>query len=107
MGIFLGRNFLGGNCPVEIIRVVIFRVGVFLVAISSGRSLGQPRFFAFKMVTSLPEDSFCLRYVFSNSNTVYLRRFGKSAWYFLTALAMFVLAAYRPILSFCSGEYLE
>ena len=31
VGIFFGGSFLGGNCPVGIIRVVIFKVGVFML----------------------------------------------------------------------------
>ena len=31
MGIFIGGNFLGANCPVGIIRVAIFLLRVFLV----------------------------------------------------------------------------
>ena len=31
MGIFFGGSFPGVNCPVGIIRVAIFRVGVFMI----------------------------------------------------------------------------
>ena len=76
-------------------KVLIVWIAFFIIF--SGRSLERLRFFVFKMITSLSEDSFCLRYALLNWNTVCLRRFGKSVGCFLTALAMFVLASYRLI----------
>ena len=75
--------------------------------IISAESLGRRRFFVLKMVTSLPEDFFCLWYAFLELNIVRSHRFGNLAWSVLAGLAMFVLAACWPISALFSGEYFE
>ena len=43
MEIFLGENFPGRNCPVGIIWVAIFRVGVFLVPSTAEKLIHDKR----------------------------------------------------------------